>query len=257
MVSAKSAHHAGPVELYWLCSGLDSGQAWAPTHFIRLSELPMLVQNLILNKVRRLNLPLRVRSTAAQLSRKLSPYFANNPYTWNLGDYHRLELVSHICIFLACKFEDIHGHLDKIIGRMENSDLEKIMLFEVEIFEFLDFRFSFVNIYQCALAFKYMLEKHREHSSHQGLDWEDVVGSVNQVLCTDIEEHQCSGIQELALSAFDCTKEEVDRIKADLKSLDISYKNVERFRTESRKVKLLRDEDIKARCAAHHVPSDC
>lgn len=210
----------------------------------------MLVQNLIINITRKLGLPLRVRSTAAQLSQRLAPYFAGSPHVQGLGHYQGLELASHVCIFLACKFEDIHGHLDKIVGRMENSDLEKIKQLETEILEFLDFRFSFVNVYQCALAFKYMLEKYR---GRQELEWESIVEGINRVLCIDIEESQRSRVQELSLSAFDCSEEEVGRIKADVESLDISHKNIERLRKESRSMRLLMDNDIRLMCAVHHA----
>lgn len=200
----------------------------------------MLVQNLILNQTQKLGLPLRVRSTAAQLSWKLTPYFASKAQVLELGDYQRVELISHICIFLACKFEDIHGHLDQIVRDMENSDLERIMMLETEILEFLDFRFSFVNVYQCALAFKYMLEKYRQIK----IDWESVVEGVNRALCVDTTGCQC-GIQELSLSVFDCTEEEVDQIRAELNSKK-EYKNIGLLRRESRRVRLTENDDIKS-----------
>lgn len=99
--------------------------------------------------------------------------------------------LAHLCIFLGCKFNDIHGHLDRIMAQafeisqeMDSStndnQLEDIVSYEIQVLEFLDFNFELPNIYLKAQAIRLILdEQHIQINS----EWADDCKVIDALLC--------------------------------------------------------------------------
>lgn len=137
------------------------------------------IANLILSKTRSLKFPLKVPSTAIQLNLKLAPFFVSSFSVQYLLPFDQCDLISNVCIFLACKFNDIHGFLNRIIESIPNADLQKILDLEISIIEFLDFGFSFTNIYFKALGVKLLLDPTSK------LEWNKIVENIDRSFVCD------------------------------------------------------------------------
>lgn len=195
----------------------------------------MLTKNLILNWTARMGFPLKVTSTALQLNSILSNYFNSNDFVNSLATFDKSCFKAQLSIFLACKFEDIHGFLDRIMNNIEDFSkrkyLSKIVELEVEIFEFLDFNFDFVNLYQSALAIKLLIESKTPEKSVQ---WEYVLLNLNKVLCV---ADLTSNLMEIVLASFDL------EIISDLQ-LNFDKNLVNEYKIKSEKIRFLSDYEI-------------
>lgn len=166
----------------------------------------MYEKNLILNKTRCLSLPLKVTSTAFQLANILRPYFKETQYFMQLDEFSKIDLISNVCIFLSCKFEDIHGVLGKIISTIPNSNLEETMKFEEDILQFLDFKFLYLNIYQYALGIKLQLDEIKDEcpllDNNKNLEWNYIVENLDKIFSSDIFNDMKYSLKEMVLGSF-------------------------------------------------------
>ncbi|ELA42003.1 uncharacterized protein VICG_01020 [Vittaforma corneae ATCC 50505] len=199
----------------------------------------MLTQNLILNWTTRMNFPLKVRSTSLQLNCRLQEYFKNNEFVNALSLFDACCFKSQTCIFLACKFEDIHGYLNRIIhkvGEFSNRFyLDRILEFEAEILEFLKFDFNCVNLYQSALAVKFLVEKQNPNT---GIQWEYILLRLNKIFCiVDLTQY----LMEAVLAAF-----EQDSIIC--LGLKYNKKIMAEIKAKSKNVDFILDQEIQERC---------
>ncbi|KAM0680395.1 hypothetical protein GINT2_001454 [Glugoides intestinalis] len=195
----------------------------------------MLTQNLIFNWTSRMNFPLKVKSTALQLNTKLQSYFKTNSKMKELDHFSAKCFKSQACIFLACKIEDIHGYLDKIMQRIEEFSqkrfLDYIVEIEPDLIEFLQFDFDFVNLYQSALTVKFLAEAKKPENRIQ---WGNTVTNLNKALCgVDLN----GNLIEVVLSAF-----EPNNI-TDL-GLVFDKELVNKIRRETRPIMFLSEQEI-------------
>lgn len=200
---------------------------------------PTHTQNLIMNWAAEMCFPPEVLSTAQQINSRLRSYFDSSPYVCTLKYFEACCFKAQTCLFLACKFEDIHGHLTEIMTRIEDFTelryLAKIQELEVEIFEFLGFNFNFVNLYFSALAVKLLIEQRLNIP----VQWDSVSKSLGQAICiADLNRN----LMEVVLSSFD---EELI-VSLPLKySLDV----VQGIKSQVQNFKLLSDWDVRSACS--------
>lgn len=199
----------------------------------------MYTQNLILNWTTRMNFPLKVRSTALQINSRLSDYFKNSPYVATLSPFKACCFKSQACIFFACKFEDIHGYLDRIAHKIGDFSglhyLKQVLEIEVEVFRLLEFDFNYVNLYQSMLAVKFLIEKDKPDESIQ---WEYLAVRLNKVLCVaDLR----GNLMEAVLAVFD---------KEAIEGVELKYNKdiVDQIREKSETVDFILDQEIQDRC---------
>lgn len=192
----------------------------------------MLTKNLILNWTYKIKLPLKVRSTAFQLYDRLNEYFKNMDF---VQGFEKSCFKAKVCIFLGCKFEDIHGHLDKIMEHTENisSDVHmpKILEIEDQIIEYLNFEFDFPNLYQSALALHLLtVEKTK-------IQWEYTLEFLNKALIySNLNENRL----EVVLSALP----KDSYLNLDLK---YNYELINQLKRLSSDIKYLSDKEIKSK----------
>jgi len=207
----------------------------------------MIAKNLVLNKARRLKLPLRPISTALQLIDRLSPFFDKHPSLQDSDAFRKSDLISNICLFLGCKFEDVHGHLDKIISSIPNADLDKILPFEVEIYEFLNFDFSFFNIYQFALAVKLQIETDERAAAmadESKIDWNLIVCSLNKAMLLEFPKVENYRVYEIILGSFPLDIQTFRSFLPLLKNESFDYEKIRKVHNSIKDVKILSDEEI-------------
>lgn len=201
----------------------------------------VLTKNLILNWTYKMKFPLKVRSTAFQLCDILQPFFTANQEFSNC--FEQACFIAKSCIFLACKFEDIHGHLNKIMEQIEIkssfTQMPKILENEIKMIEFLDFNFSYPDLYQAAVAVHLLLstqsvnENDNKSVRRAVIPWEITVENLNRALMKfDIPKKTL----ELVMSAFPRD------LKIDL-NYEIDISNM--IREKSLDVIYLGDNEIK------------
>lgn len=153
-----------------------------------------LTKNLVLNWTYRIGLPLKVRSTAFQLCDRLEGFFGSLE---KMDSFELSCFKAKSCIFLGCKFEDIHGHLDKIMEQIEVKSglmqMPRILELETQMIEFIGFEFSYTDLYQSALAVQLLLEEAIQ------VPWETTVECLNKALLTTNLQNS---LMEVVLSSF-------------------------------------------------------
>lgn len=199
----------------------------------------MYTQNFILNWTTRMNFPLKVRSTALQINSRLADYFKTSSHFITLSPFDACCFKSQACIFFACKFEDIHGYLDRITHKIGDfigvQYLPKILEIEVEVFRYLDFEFNFPNLYQSMLAMKFKIEKSKPHESIQ---WQYLMMRLNKVLC----------VADLRVNLLEAVLAVFDKEALEGHELEYSEEIVDELRRRGEKTELILDQEILNRC---------
>lgn len=186
-----------------------------------------------------MHFPWKVRSTALQINSRLQKYFRTNTFISKCSPFEARCFEAQTCIFLACKFEDIHGHLQKIMHKVEafsnNAYLSVILELEPEIFEFLDFDFNFANLYQSAFAVKLLMD---EKDPNRILQWEYLTLQLNKVFSI---ANLADNLIEAVLAAFEANT------TSDL-NLNYNDKLVDEIRLASASVDFYLDQEIQEKC---------
>ena len=198
-----------------------------------LSPILMLTKNLILNWTHKIKLPLKVRSTAFQLCDKLDGFFKTIDH---LQGFEAKLFKAKVCIFLGCKFEDIHGHLNKMMEQLEiitsTVHLPNILELEAQIIEYLNFQFDFPNLYQSTLAVHLLV------SESTKIPWETTIECLNKALLSSNLE---TNLMEVVLSSFP---------DDSYIHLDLKYNNdiINEIKKRAVDIKYLSDREIKLKC---------
>lgn len=195
-----------------------------------------LIYNMIIAKTKHLNLPLKVTSTAFQLNLKLKNYFENKSNCLKMNLFEQFDLFSNICIFLGCKFEEIHGYLDKIIEKIPNSNLNQILELEIEILEYLDFEFVFTNIFNKALGFKFIYEK------YENKEFSKIIENILKLFCYEKGEDFTN--LEKIVAAFECDNEKFKEVLNIAGINEFNFINIENLSKSLENIKILHPHDI-------------
>lgn len=193
----------------------------------------MLVKNTLINLVRRLMLPPQVGCTAIFLSNVLKGRFTLTP-----------RQLAHLCLFLGCKLEGIHGHLQKIMASIDGCSTALLVENEVAALEALGFDLDFPDVYAKALAVRLLL---LERECPVATSWEEDRERIERALCTDAlyNEHEmkynftCNEIAFAVLGA--------DPRLADSLGIEINADNIKRLMEDIEKTVLLADADLNGR----------
>lgn len=196
------------------------------------------VNNMIINKTKYLNLPLKVASTAFQVGYKLMDYFKNNENLKNLTAIEKYDLISNTCIFISCKFEDIHGYLDKIVERIPDANVNDILQAEVDILKFLNFEFYYTNVFYKALGFKYVLDKYDK------LDYNRILDNILKLFCSlDTEEYT---LLEIVIAAVDSNDENIISCLNDLQIINFDMNKRIELRRLLNDARIYKHDEIKS-----------
>lgn len=146
---------------------------------IAVGETGQSPSRILLYLVKKLSLPLNVQSTALVLSGIFGSHFRYAPSD-----------LSILCLFLACKFEDIHGTLERLmlmslelLRELPAADssigtLDCIVRQEAPLLEYLDFDFVFPSLYTKAKAMEMLCRE-------AGLepDWRAACHNIDALMC--------------------------------------------------------------------------
>lgn len=136
-------------------------------------------------QTKKLKLPLGVRSASILLYSKIKDKL-------NIDN----QTMLYLCLFLGCKFEDIHGNLEKIMKYSGCFELNGIIELEMKVFEIIDFNFDFPNIYFKAFGMRSIIESSGEV---EVIDWERISKNLDRLLCLDISKYNINDIAYASL----------------------------------------------------------
>ncbi|KAI4292782.1 hypothetical protein PAPHI01_2056 [Pancytospora philotis] len=164
------------------------------------------VQEMILGAVAAYKLPFAVRSTALLLYHRLRAYAVPNSAT-DCKDSsfaparHQLGI---LCLFLACKFEDVHGYLDRLLMSLgyPEDGFKQLMDWEMRAFEILGFNFSYPNVYMKMQALRFLCE---ERGAALEPSWDDECARADKLLCSEAALQALDGA---CANREDATKED-------------------------------------------------
>lgn len=128
---------------------------------------------MLVELTRKLNLPLAVRCTSILLYNRIRDKLA-------LGD----QQLAHLSLFMGCKFEDVHGHLERLLASAgcRGGDIERLVESEIAAFEHIGFDFSYPNLYVKAQGLRLLLS---ERGATVSSTWEDDCAAIDRALCSE------------------------------------------------------------------------